>query len=145
MTNDKSEALRKEFNEKLDALKGEGVEKEGGWIHGDAYYLIDVENNILNSKWVNDDIDSNRAVNGNAFRTREKAEKELLRRKMRAGAYLPNHGEEYWTVDELGSCFVQVWISSGINCLAQYFAGFTRKTEEEMEEAFRLYGKGFEL
>jgi hypothetical protein len=142
--NDKIEALRKEFNEKLDALKGEPVEE--GWNYGDNYWYINVNGDLNNSMWVDHELDSKRLSLGNAFHTKEEAEKEALRRKMRAGAYLPKNGEDYWATHVNGTISPTkcTWTESHTDdCL--YFAGLTRKTKEEMEEAWRLYGKGFEI
>ena len=44
--------------------------------HGDSYYLVDAGGNANNSYWRDDDFDYYRLDTGNAFKTREEAEKK---------------------------------------------------------------------
>lgn len=50
--------------------------------NGDTYYLIDVDGEVINATWNNDNIDNNSIQIGNAFLTREEAEFEVERRKI---------------------------------------------------------------
>lgn len=44
--------------------------------HGDRYYLVDLAGNANSSHWSDDEIDNYRLDIGNAFKTREEAEKK---------------------------------------------------------------------
>ncbi len=82
---------------------------------------------------------------GQAFHTKEEAEKKVLR--MRAGAkrWLPEYGQVYcsWNYEKRDA-YQEGWIGAWRD-INNYHLGNTHRTKEECEEWGKEFGKGFEV
>ena len=76
----KLEQKHKELGEEIARLK---AENDDVWPKdGDEYFFIDIEGEIINDIWRDFNFEKEMLEAGNAFRTREGAEKIVLRRKI---------------------------------------------------------------
>ena len=67
---DELQEIRNQLNilgKRLEALEGDGLKI------GDDYYYIDSKGDLVNSMWMEDEVDTMRAAIGNVFKTSEEA------------------------------------------------------------------------
>lgn len=69
--------------------------------HGDRYYLVDLAGNANSSHWSDDEIDNYRLDIGNAFKTREEAEKKAkqMQALARVNKYIRENDLRFTDVD----------------------------------------------
>ena len=111
---------------------------------GDEYIFLDNHGDTFKSTWDGVIVDKRRRKNNNCFLTWEDAEMELLRRESRAKAWKPDMGQNFWTLDRMGSPTKVIWGDLCSNFLS-FHNGNTYKTREEAIEWKKTYGKAFGL
>lgn len=83
---------------------------------GDAYNYISSDGNIVSSMWVNDICDKNRFAAGNCFLTKEAAQHELERRKIRV-KLLSLGGREYYKTNSDNFTFCYCYDTDTLICI----------------------------
>ena len=111
---------------------------------GDVYYLTFNDSSKGMRTWENTITHEERRKYNNCFLTQEDAEFELLRRESRAKAWMPEEGENSWSIDSNGQTFARIWEGDYIDMI-YYHNGHIHKTEEEAIEWGEKYGKAFGL
>ena len=109
---------------------------------GDKYTFIRNDGGKTLERWDELDVDKNRRKYNHCFLTPEDADMELLRRESRAKAWMPEVGQNFWSIDSKGKSFESIWEGDYIDMM-YFHNGHAHKTEKESIEWGEKYGKAF--
>ena len=111
---------------------------------GNEYVMLGTDGYETTNIWREAQVEIIRRECHNVFLTWEEARFELLRRESRAKAWKPEMGQNFWTLDRMGSPTKVIWGDLCSNFLS-FHNGNTYKTREEAIEWKKTYGKAFGL
>lgn len=139
----------KELKAEIDRLEN-GWEMKSHYDYADKYFFIDGEGSVDGSRWDNLDVDINRFLQGNIFKTKEEAELESNRRILIAKfREFRNDYNEGWKPDwtDTSEAKWSAVLSKGkLKALSVYFNnGFDTfghfKNQEDCQRAIEIFGE----